>query len=111
MRELRKQKKMTQAELGLQIGRSKSVISNYESGRKIPPVDVLAGIADVLDSSVDYLIGREKRPYVYVDGLSNLDCVIVNRLIAELSPKKDIIQDSNIRTELAADIMRRLMKK
>lgn len=55
---LRKQKKLSQAALGKMIGTSGDVIGRYERGDIKPSVDVVAKLADALEVSVDYLIGK-----------------------------------------------------
>jgi transcriptional regulator with XRE-family HTH domain len=57
---IRKQKKLSQADLGKIIGTSGDVIGRYERGDITPSVDVVAKIADALDVSVDYIIGKTK---------------------------------------------------
>lgn len=52
---------MSQKELAEVVGLAPSTISNYESGEREPPLDVLCKIADVLDVSLDMLVrGKEK---------------------------------------------------
>lgn len=55
---IRKQKKLSQAALGKMIGTSGDVIGRYERGDIKPSVDVVANLADALEVSVDYLIGK-----------------------------------------------------
>jgi len=55
----RKQKALTQSELGQQIGVSKVSICLYESGRRTPDMDTLQKIAASLNVSIDHLVGRE----------------------------------------------------
>lgn len=57
---LRKKKGLSQAELGKLIGTSGDVIGRYERGDISPPIEVVAKIADALEVSVDYLIGKTK---------------------------------------------------
>jgi transcriptional regulator with XRE-family HTH domain len=57
---LRKKKGFSQAELGKLIGTSGDVIGRYERGDISPSIDVVAKIADALEVSVDYLIGKTK---------------------------------------------------
>ncbi|HRI01077.1 MAG TPA: helix-turn-helix transcriptional regulator [Saprospiraceae bacterium] len=52
--------KTSQAELGKIIGTSGDVIGRYERGDITPSVDVVAKVADNLEVSVDYLIGKTK---------------------------------------------------
>lgn len=46
---------MSQAELAAQIGKGKSSVSQYLSGKNIPKEDVQQSIATVLDCSVEWL--------------------------------------------------------
>ncbi len=55
---IRKRKKLSQAALGKIIGTSGDVIGRYERGDIKPSVDVVAKLADALEVSVDYLIGK-----------------------------------------------------
>lgn len=55
---VRKKKKLSQAALGKLIGTSGDVIGRYERGDIKPSVDVVAKIADALEISVDYLLGK-----------------------------------------------------
>lgn len=55
---IRKQKKLSQSALGKMIGTSGDVIGRYERGDISPSVDVVIKIADALEVSVDYLIGK-----------------------------------------------------
>jgi len=57
---LRKKKKLSQAALGNLIGTSGDVVGRYERGDIKPSIDVVVKIADVLEVSVDYLIGKSK---------------------------------------------------
>lgn len=57
---LRKKKELSQAELGKMIGTSGDVIGRYERGDISPSIDAVAKIADALEVSVDYLIGKTK---------------------------------------------------
>ncbi len=55
---LRKKKGLSQAELGKQIGTSGDVVGRYERGDIKPSIDVVEKIANVLEVSIDYLIGK-----------------------------------------------------
>lgn len=55
---LRKKKKMSQAALGKIIGTSGDVIGRYERGDITPSIEVVSKIADALEVSIDYLIGK-----------------------------------------------------
>ena len=57
---LRKKKGLSQAELGKMIGTSGDVIGRYERGDISPSIEAVAKIADALEVSIDYLIGKTK---------------------------------------------------
>ena len=55
---LRKQKALSQAELGKIIGTSGDIIGRYERDVMAPGIDVIIKIADALAVSIDYLVGK-----------------------------------------------------
>lgn len=57
---IRKKNKLSQAALGKMIGTSGDVVGRYERGDISPSIEVVAKIADALQVSVDYLIGKTK---------------------------------------------------
>ncbi|KAB3529594.1 helix-turn-helix domain-containing protein, partial [Alkaliphilus pronyensis] len=58
IRSLRKEKKITQEQLGKVLNVRKSTISQYENDINKPDTDMLKLIADYFNVSVDYLLGR-----------------------------------------------------
>lgn len=59
IRKLRKNSHITQAELAQTLGISRRTYANYERGVHAMPAEILVRIADIFDSSLDYLTGRE----------------------------------------------------
>lgn len=57
LKTLRKEKKLTQQQVGEILGYKHTAIANYESGRNEPRVSDLKKLAIYFDVSVDYLIG------------------------------------------------------
>ena len=55
---LRKRKGLSQADLGKEVGTSGDLIGKYERDEVKPSIEVAAKIADVLEVSVDYLLGK-----------------------------------------------------
>ncbi|WP_312693928.1 helix-turn-helix domain-containing protein [Leuconostoc pseudomesenteroides] len=62
IKELRKQKKLTQSELAEKINASRMAIANYETDRNNPSYAMLSLIADALDTTVEYLQGKTDNP-------------------------------------------------
>src|SRR5690554_6416087 len=65
LRELRKENNMTQQELANKIGIVRTSITNYETGRAVPDSETLNLIANSLNTTTDYLLGRTdiRNPY------------------------------------------------
>jgi transcriptional regulator with XRE-family HTH domain len=55
---IRKKKGLSQADLRKIIGTSGDVVGRYERGDISPSVEVVSKIADALEVSVDYLLGK-----------------------------------------------------
>ncbi len=55
---LRKQLKLSQNELGKKVGTSGDIIGRYERGEVKPSIEVASKIADVLEVSLDFLLGK-----------------------------------------------------
>lgn len=58
LRTARKSNKLTMRELGEKVGVSESAISQYETGKREADFETIIKIAEVLDCSIDYLLGR-----------------------------------------------------
>lgn len=57
-KELRQELKMTQDELAAKLDISKSAVSMYENGRRIPRYEDMEAIADLFNVDMEYLSGR-----------------------------------------------------
>ena len=62
LRQLRKEKKISQKALGEVLGISERNIRFYESGEHRPDFDGLLQLADYFQVSLDYLVGRSDDP-------------------------------------------------
>lgn len=58
--ERRKQKKMTQAELGEELGVTEKSISNWENGRNMPDLSLFKPLCKILDITINELLSGEK---------------------------------------------------
>ena len=56
IKELRRQKKLTQTELAQKVGLTYIQIGRYETGKSAPSADILQKMADALDTTSDYLM-------------------------------------------------------
>ena len=64
LKQVRLAKGLKGPQLAEKISVSKAAISQFESGKSRPCLDVLARLADALDVSVDFLLGRTDNPKV-----------------------------------------------
>lgn len=62
---LRKNKGLTQAELGERLGVSFQAVSKWERGETLPDTAILLDLAEILETSVDYILtgGRQALHY------------------------------------------------
>ncbi|WP_312112835.1 helix-turn-helix domain-containing protein [Brevibacillus reuszeri] len=58
LRIARKAKGLTQEELAEHVCTTKGTISNYENNHSTPPNDMLRQLADILEVTTDWLLGR-----------------------------------------------------
>ena len=70
LKTLRLRENMTQAQLAHKLGLTKSVISAYETGLRLPSYDILIHIAKIYSVSTDYLLGIEHKQEIDISGLS-----------------------------------------
>lgn len=91
LRELRKEKGLSQVELGEGMGYGYTAISSYETGRNEPSYADLIRICVILDVSADYILGISdvRKPYAVLE-------------------KNDLIRLHNRALELAKECRRHL---
>ena len=58
MASLRKEKKISQSELAKKLNTSNSVVGRYERGEMTPSIEVAKNIAELLGTTVGYLLGE-----------------------------------------------------
>ena len=56
--ELRKAKGLSQTELAEQLGIHKNVLGKYERGEVKPSIDIAVKVADFMEVSLDFLVGK-----------------------------------------------------
>lgn len=58
LKELRKEKGISQLKLAMDLSANQNTISRYETGEREADYEMLIKIADYFNVSVDYLLGR-----------------------------------------------------
>lgn len=65
--------KMTQSDVALKIGVTKVMIGRYEKGTARPSLEILLALADLFDTSTDYLLGRDMSKITTTPAIETLD--------------------------------------
>ena len=60
LRQCRKQKHMSQAELASILGVTQQAVGKWESGKSSPDPATVAKLAEILDTTADYLLRRAR---------------------------------------------------
>lgn len=81
LKALRTQKHMTQADLSDRLRVTKSVISAYETGLRMPSYDVLIQISRIFHVTTDYLLGLEPKHELDVSGLTEEEVLALFNLV------------------------------
>lgn len=61
LKDLRKEKGITQLQLAMELNMSQNTISRYETGERQAGYDELIKIANYFNVSIDYLLGRSDK--------------------------------------------------
>ena len=87
LRELRRRKKMTQAQGAKRLNLSKTAVSGYENNTKTPSVDVLIQLSILYGVTTDYLLGLDNREMLYVGELGGRQRELLEMLVSEMRGK------------------------
>lgn len=98
IKELRKQKGLTQTELGNMINVTKVSISCYEHNTRMPNLDTFIDLINALDTTPEYLLGRDINVIAESDEkysvvLPKIDLEIINEIRKNDSLHNFLIKD------------------
>lgn len=65
LRALRRQRKLSQVRLAMELNMSQNTICRYETGEREADYATLVRIADYFGVSLDYLLGRTEDPTIH----------------------------------------------
>ena len=77
LRELRKECGFTQEKVAERLGVTRTTVGAYERNEKTPSLEVLERIAVIYHTSVDYILGLDKRKGFFMDELTDTHQKIV----------------------------------
>lgn len=93
IKELRKQKGLTQKQLGNLINVTKVSISCYEKGNRTPNLETFIDLVNVLDTTPNYLLGRDVK--VVAEEEEDYSIVLPKidiQILKELSKDKELLE-------------------
>lgn len=91
LKTLRKDKKLAQNELAKILYVNRSLICNYEKGKRLPSVDMLVKLSNFFEVSIDFLLGAKDKfclnntSYLDISGLNKSQIKILKDLIKEFN--------------------------
>jgi transcriptional regulator with XRE-family HTH domain len=84
LKELRKQKNISQTDLAKALNMKQTTISSYEKGKTQPPIEVLIDIANHFNVSLDYLLERQYENKIDLASLSETKQNII-KMVTQLN--------------------------
>lgn len=87
LKTLRLRDHLTQAQLAQKLGITKSVISAYETGVRLPSYDILIHMAKIFKVSTDYLLGLENHQELDLSGLTDDEITAIRNLIKAMKKR------------------------
>ena len=98
VKELRMKRGLSQEDLGTAVGVTKVSVCGYENGTRLPSLENLIKIADVPETTTDYLLGREIPVWTddddnYIGSVSHDDICFITELKHYPSLYNKILKD------------------
>lgn len=91
LKQLRSERKLTQKQVADEIGCSVVVYSRYETGDRMPSVDMLIRLADCFHVTMDELVGRQANAVSYILSAEEVDFLSAYRS-TDLRAREDALQ-------------------
>ncbi len=102
LKQLRKRKKMSQGDLSLALGVSRSAVSMYEMGERMPDYEMMKTISEIFGVSMDYLYGRENNSPTRIPVYGTVAAGIPLNAIQDIEDYEEITEDMARTGEYAA---------
>lgn len=87
--------KISQRQLATKIGVTEAAVSRYINNLQMPRPDILSEIATVLNTTTDYLLGKETTPY-NLKNMEKYNKLIENKRIGLLFDKLGELSDEEL---------------
>ncbi len=115
LRELRKEKGLSQDEFAKMLGTSKQILSRYELGQRSPKIEQVSKYAEKLKVSVDYLLGDSEAEAMYSEMCGKLQGKPFYEIFKEITVEmglniSDIVRITGLTDKQVRTIIIRRMK-
>lgn len=88
---LREQRKLTQTDLSMQLGITRSSVNAWELGISVPSTRYIVELAGIFKVSTDFLLGVDRSSTLSVEGLTEADVRLIDDMVCHLRKKnKDL---------------------
>jgi len=87
IKQLRKQKNITQSELAKYLGVTRAGVNAWEMGISVPSTQYIVELANFFKVSTDYLLGVNCSATISIDGLNDKDIQLIYTIIEHLRNK------------------------
>ena len=84
IKELRTARNLSQVQMAKLLGVTKQSVSNWENNNILPSIDMLIRISDFFSVSCDFLLEKDDRNYIQVDGLTLEQIAHVQQIINDI---------------------------
>ena len=88
LKQLRRDRHLTQAQGAKRIGVTAAMVSSYETDIRLPSYEVMVRLADLFGVTVDYLLCRQDKRFLDISDWSEEEAALVCGMV-ELLKKKD----------------------
>ena len=102
LKQLRKRKHMSQIELSTTLGVSRSAISMYESGERMPDYEMMKKISEIFSVSMDYLYGQQNTNPTRIPVYGSVAAGIPLEAIQDIEDYEEITEDMSRSGKYAA---------
>ena len=92
IRDLRKQKRMSQTELAKSAGVSQTTVTAWETGKAEPSSSAVAKLADIFNVTTDYLLGRPNKHETKKDDVELSDDDVIMTWLGKPLSDEDIVK-------------------
>lgn len=76
LKEIRKERGISQTQFAKDLGISRGALVNYEKGTRFPPIEVLIKVSKIFDIDIDTLISDKQKKDTYYT-ISNEDAMLI----------------------------------